>query len=144
MTAHPSSSDIVAAARGWLGTPYRHQASVKGVGCDCLGLVRGIWREFYGDEPEAVPNYSASWGEGKGVDVLSEVAEKHLVKCGFPSTGRVVIFRMRPNIIAKHCGIMIGNGKFIHSTEGHGVVEVHMVPWYSSRIVGSYAFPGVD
>src|SRR5215207_7343246 len=34
---------IVAAARGWIGTPYHHQASVKGVGCDCLGLIRGLW-----------------------------------------------------------------------------------------------------
>jgi cell wall-associated NlpC family hydrolase len=25
---------IVAQARSWLGTPYRHQASLKGVGCD--------------------------------------------------------------------------------------------------------------
>ena len=35
---------IVAAARGWVGTPYRHQASLKGIGADCLGLVRGVWR----------------------------------------------------------------------------------------------------
>jgi NlpC/P60 family putative phage cell wall peptidase len=35
---------IVAETRAWLGTPYRHQASLKGVGCDCLGLVRGVWR----------------------------------------------------------------------------------------------------
>ncbi len=37
---------IVAAARAWVGTPYHHQASVKGAGCDCLGLIRGIWREL--------------------------------------------------------------------------------------------------
>lgn len=35
---------IVAETRDWIGTPYRHQASLKGVGCDCLGLVRGVWR----------------------------------------------------------------------------------------------------
>lgn len=34
------AADIVAAARGWIGTPYLHQASLKGVGTDCLGLVR--------------------------------------------------------------------------------------------------------
>jgi len=32
---------IVVETRDWIGTPYRHQASLKGVGCDCLGLVRG-------------------------------------------------------------------------------------------------------
>jgi cell wall-associated NlpC family hydrolase len=37
-----SRSAIVAEARTWIGTPYRHQASLKGVGCDCLGLVRGV------------------------------------------------------------------------------------------------------
>ena len=42
---------IVGAARGWIGTPYRHQASLKGVGCDCLGLLRGVWRELKGEEP---------------------------------------------------------------------------------------------
>jgi len=31
--------EIVAEARTWLGTPFRHQARCKGVGVDCLGLV---------------------------------------------------------------------------------------------------------
>src|SRR5690606_4769974 len=46
------SSTIVAEALEWVGTPYRHQASLKGVACDCLGLVRGVWRSIYGLEPE--------------------------------------------------------------------------------------------
>ena len=33
---------ILAAAYDWLDTPYQHQASVKGGGCDCLGLIRGV------------------------------------------------------------------------------------------------------
>src|SRR5688572_25297534 len=59
---------IVAAARDWIGTPYRHQASLKGVGCDCLGLVRGVWREHYGAEPEAPPPYRADWAETGAVE----------------------------------------------------------------------------
>lgn len=47
-----SRAAIVAEARAWLGTPYRHQASLKGVGADCLGLVRGVWRAVVGPEPE--------------------------------------------------------------------------------------------
>ena len=34
--------DIVAHARGWLGTPFHHQARLKHVGCDCLGLIVGV------------------------------------------------------------------------------------------------------
>ena len=41
-------AEILSEARDWLGTPYRHQASLKGAGCDCLGLVRGVWRALEG------------------------------------------------------------------------------------------------
>ena len=51
----PQPEVIVAAARGWIGTPYQHQASVKGAGSDCLGLLRGVWRELIGPEPTAIP-----------------------------------------------------------------------------------------
>lgn len=37
-----SGADVVEEARRWVGTPYRHQAAVLGVGCDCIGLVRGV------------------------------------------------------------------------------------------------------
>src|SRR5437764_272872 len=53
-----SRATIVAEAESWLGTPYRHQASLKGVGCDCLGLVRGIWRAVCGREPGALAGYA--------------------------------------------------------------------------------------
>ena len=49
---------IVAAARAWIGTPYQHQASLIHVGCDCLGLVRGVRREVNGPEPEEAPPYT--------------------------------------------------------------------------------------
>jgi len=69
---------IVIVARSWLGTPYRHQASVKGVGADCLGLVRGVWRDVVGGEMEAPPAYSADWAEVGGREMLLEAAERWL------------------------------------------------------------------
>lgn len=33
---------IVSQARTWKGTPFHHQARLKGKGCDCLGLVIGV------------------------------------------------------------------------------------------------------
>ena len=43
---------IVSEARAWIATPYVHQQATKGAGCDCLGLVRGVWRVVMGAEPE--------------------------------------------------------------------------------------------
>ena len=70
---------IVAAARGWIGTPYQHQGSLRGVGCDCLGLVRGVWRELIGAEPEPPGAYSSDWAEASKREALAEAAFRHLV-----------------------------------------------------------------
>ena len=67
-------SRIVAIARGWLGTPYHHGASLKGAGTDCLGLVRGIWRELHGGEPEPVEPYSGDWAEATGREAMLAAA----------------------------------------------------------------------
>ena len=66
----PVAERIVAEALEWVGTPYRHQGSLKGVGCDCLGLVRGVWQAVYGVEPEAPGPYAADWAEATGEDRL--------------------------------------------------------------------------
>jgi NlpC/P60 family putative phage cell wall peptidase len=102
---------IVAAARGWLGTPYHHQASLRGVGSDCLGLIRGIWRELYGEEPEAMPPYTPDWGSATGSETLLAAAARHLVKLadmGEARAGDVLVFRMRDSGVAKHAGILTG------------------------------------
>lgn len=42
----PFGEQVVAAAETWVGTPFHAQASVKGVGCDCKGLVAGVARDL--------------------------------------------------------------------------------------------------
>ena len=54
---------VLEEACSWIGTPYRYGASAKGVGCDCLGLVRGVWRALYGKEPEKVPPPASAQSE---------------------------------------------------------------------------------
>lgn len=39
-------NNIVSQARTWLGTPFHHQARLKGKGCDCLGLIVGVVDEL--------------------------------------------------------------------------------------------------
>lgn len=137
---------VVAKARSWIGTPYLHQASVKGAGADCLGLLRGLWREFYGPEPEPVPAYTADWAEPDHREVLLEAASRLLI--AKPRTeaavGDVLLFRMRDGSIAKHLGIQSETGpvpRFIHAYTDHGVVESPLsLPW-DRRIAARFAFP---
>ena len=81
---HPHPPDegagghIVAVARSFIGTPYRHQGSLKGIGCDCLGLIRGVWRELYGAEPEVPAAYAPDWAERAGEERLLEAAARRM------------------------------------------------------------------
>ena len=142
-------SPTVAIARAWLGTPYVHQASVRGAGTDCLGLVRGIWRDLYGTEPEAVPAYSRDWAEPQGQEVLAEAAGRHLLpvpRDRAHRSGELLLFRMRDTGIAKHLGIVGHAGErptFIHAYSGHGVVETSLsAPWIR-RIAARFDFPPI-
>ncbi len=136
----------VAEAHTWIGTPYRHQASAKGAGADCLGLIRGVWRALYGSEPEIAPAYTQDWSEPALQEDLWQAALRHLVPCEgrMPEPGNVILFRMRDGSVAKHLGIASAAGDaagFIHAYSGHGVVvSPSSAPW-ARRIVARFAFP---
>jgi NlpC/P60 family putative phage cell wall peptidase len=100
---------VLGIAEQWIGTPYRHQGSAIGIGCDCLGLVRGIWRGLYGCEPEHVPAYAADWAERSGEERLLDAAARHfrpVASFRHSLPGDLVIFRFRPGCAAKHVGIL--------------------------------------
>lgn len=136
---------ILAEAQTWLGTPYRHQGSRKGVGCDCLGLVRGIWRAVYGREPEAPPAYTADWAEAGTGDPLIEAARRHCAEkpAATMAPGDLIVLRWRPHHAAKHLGIAMPDGRFLHAYEGHAVTVSPLVPQWRRRIAGVFAFPDI-
>jgi NlpC/P60 family putative phage cell wall peptidase len=133
---------VIEEARSWIGTPYRHQSSLRGVGCDCLGLVRGVWRDLYGGEPEQLKPYSADWAEAGREDALFFAARRHFVEKSKSqmAAGDVILFRWRPRHAAKHLGILVSEQAFIHAYEGHAVVISALVPQWRSRIAGVFAF----
>jgi NlpC/P60 family putative phage cell wall peptidase len=137
--------DVVTAVRAWLGTPYRHRAATLGAGCDCLGLLRGVWRTFYGEEPMAVPNYRADMRDVAHAGELLAAAEQLLVPAeGEPQAGQVVLFQLRRAIAPKHCGIMVSATRFIHAQERLGVVEANMGEGWRGRVVATFSFPNIE
>jgi NlpC/P60 family putative phage cell wall peptidase len=136
-------SQVVAAARSWLGTPYHDQASVRGVGCDCLGLARGVWRDVVGPEPFPIPPYSRNWGETGLREVLAEGARACMIEVE-PSQagagGTLLLFRMVPRAIAKHVGILTEPERFIHAYERLGVIEEPLTQAWRRRIAFAFLF----
>ena len=134
----------LAEAERWLGTPYRHQGTARGAGCDCLGLIRGVWRALYTTEPEVVPAYCRDWAERDAQEQLWQAALRHLVAvdpCAAPQPGQVVLFRMRQGAVAKHLGLLRGADRFIHAYSGHGVVDSALTAPWARRIVARFDFP---
>ena len=141
-----SRDRVVAEARSWLGTPYQHQASLKGVGCDCLGLVRGVWRAVFGQEPEAVPPYRPDWAEMGGEELLLEAARRWLepVEVAAAKPGDVLLFRMAAGAPAKHVAVLSAPGRMIHAYWGRAVVESALGPWWRAKLAAAFRFPGAD
>lgn len=136
---------VVELAMGWIGTPYHHQASLRGVGTDCFGLIRGVWRELYGvnGDPERVPTYSWDWAEAKDDETMLSAARRHMIEVPLSGCrgGDVVLFRYRAGYNAKHAAILVGGGKMIHASFGATTCEVHMSDWWRRHMAGAFAFP---
>ncbi len=130
-------AEIVRAARSWIGTPYRHQASLKGVGCDCLGLLIGVWREVTGEDVGPLPPYTPDWAEASGRETLAEGLAECLTAIDPKEAreGDIVLFRWRAHLPAKHCGILTAPDRMVHAQEGAKVSEVAVSGWWRRRIV---------
>ena len=142
----PIAQAALAEARAWIGTPYLHQSSVKGVGTDCLGLLRGVWRHLYGAEPEAIPEYTADWSEPQGDEILWRAALRHLTPKDKrdAAEGDVLLFRMRHGGVAKHLGLQSNCGtapRFIHAFGDHAVLDSPLSAPWRRRIVARFEFP---
>ena len=142
MRAAADPDRVIASARAWLGTPYHDQTSLQGVGCDCLGLARGVWRDVIGDEPFPMPPYSRDWGETGAREVIAESA-----RCVMPEVlpaeagpGHMLVFRMMPRAISKHIGILTRDGTFVHAYERLGVIEEVLSETWRRRIAFAFLF----
>lgn len=138
---------VVQIARSWIGTPYVHQASLKGVGCDCLGLLRGIWRELRGEEPEEIPAYSLDWAEATGAETLYIALKRYAAEVAVRNIGPgdIALFRMLPRSPAKHCGIVAeryGALSLIHSRQNKRVSEEPFSPFWRGKFAFAFRFGG--
>lgn len=140
---------IVAAARQWIGTPYCHQASCKGVGTDCLGLIRGVWRDMVGPEPVQIGAYSADWAEAKSGEMLLDGICAHFrpVPSDRAQPGDVLVFRMLKYGPARHLAILAEGhladprATMIHVYSGHATCEASLsVPW-QRRLTRIFRYP---
>jgi NlpC/P60 family putative phage cell wall peptidase len=137
--------DVVSEAREWIGTPFKHQHATKGQGCDCIGLVRGVYREVTGAEAETPPPYSTTWIDRTRGEPLLDALGRNLVRVETIEPGDIVVFRMVRNRPAKHCAVVSNEDHVIHAYQSIGSVqETVLDEHWSSKIVGVFRFPDTE
>lgn len=136
-------TDVVAAARQWLGTPFHWEASVRGVGCDCRGLLTGVARDLGRPEARAIEANVVGYSRRIDSDLLMAglgrvFALRHRYDAIAP--GDILAFRIGRRDRVQHLGIMgakdaKGADRFIHahSADPAQVIETPLDALFQGR-----------
>ena len=140
-------AEIVQAARGWLDTPYHHQARLRGVGVDCLGLLIGVCRELGTvDETFDVTGYPRA-ADGT---TLMRLAKQHMEQIdGAMQPGHAIVTSCHG--VPHHFGIIAdyrhGGLSIIHASSfarPARVIEMRLLLTCSMQFVAAFKLPGAD
>ena len=154
-------AEFLAIARTWIDTPWHHQTAVKGVGCDCLGFIRGsvIEAGLRSADMHSWPGVEQFFGYGRMPDGTSiqRACDLYLQRIEFkdvqPADVLLCRFRGGP---AQHVGVFSkrsedGRLYWIHAdSQRHGTqpgkveeVRLEFSPRYM-MLVQAYRVPGLD
>lgn len=110
----------VAEARSWLGTPYHHQARVKGAGVDCGQLLLAVYAAI-GVIPELeVGNYAFDWHIHRSEEHYLGWVSKFAHQVETPKPGDIALFKFGRCV--SHGAIVIEWPLVLHAYIGQGCV----------------------
>lgn len=133
----PIYREVLSTARRCLGTPFRHQGRVLGVGMDCAGLIIFVARELgFAGEFFEVP-----YGRYPNAGTLRSLCDRYLDPIARHEPGDIVLMAWQQE--PQHLAIVTDIG-IIHSyAAARKVVEHSLDTVWASRIRGSYRYRGI-
>lgn len=86
------------------------------------------------------------WAEAGGRETMLDAAARHLEPTTLANAGPgdVVVFRLRPGVVAKHAAILASASTMVHAMEGAPVCEVSFSTWWRRRVAGVFRFPNIS
>ena len=132
---------VVKEALSWVGTPYRHQAMVKGSGVDCAKILLAVFKEvgLLGDVE--MPEYSTQWHLHRSEEKYLETISKYLQPTTEPKPGDVALFKFGRTV--SHSAFLIDYPKVVHAYVNRGVIIDEMDSGkLGGRLHGFYSFWG--
>lgn len=126
-------AEFIAQTLTWLKTPYHHQARLKGVGVDCIGLLVGVADELGIDTSNVPINYTRAPDPAQLFAALHETG--HVAPAAVSAPGDIVLFRIGRQ--PTHFGLLTDYG-FVHADHHFGVVEVPFDGKWRSRAMSYF------
>lgn len=143
---------IIAEAREWIDTPYHHQAGIKGVGCDCIGLVAGVAFEL--DLAHCCDNHGPEWEKYHGYSMTPDPRLMRqgltefmtMIKKDDAEPGDVLWLRSMGGALGQHLAILTDVGTIVHAYRMIGrVVETRMTDMLEqARMLAAWRYPKVE
>lgn len=132
--------DILAQARTYLETPFRHQGRLPGVGLDCAGLIV-VTAAALNIEHVDISGYGGSPSNGMLETALDTQPGLDPVSLDALQPGDILLIRFDGD--PQHLAFYAGDN-IIHSYKNAGKVCEHgLSDWWRSRIVRAYRFKAV-
>lgn len=115
---------VVQEALSWLGTPYHHQAAIKGVGVDCAMLLVAVYGARRLIPPELDPRpYSPEWHLHRGEEIFLGWLQQCGERVDAPAAGDVAVWRFGRTF--SHGAIVVDDdGAIVHAVMGARVVTL--------------------
>jgi cell wall-associated NlpC family hydrolase len=123
---------IVTEAQSWNGTPFAGHVRVKGVGCDCVGMVSGVMIALgVISRDTSFPRYTLGSGSHREASLVSEWITQTGLFTLEQSAQPGDVIGLQLGRVIHHVGIVVSDVSFIHAVEGQGVIESRMdgKPW---------------
>jgi NlpC/P60 family putative phage cell wall peptidase len=139
---------IIAEARTWLEpkTAWRHQASLKGVGADCIGFIAGVAAACGSAEAQRFLSTPAwrRYGREPSPDFMFGICDQLMDRIEITDArpGDVLIFTCGNHPM--HFGLIADHGKMIHAwLVARRVAEHELDAQWLARVVRAYRMRGI-
>lgn len=140
---------IASIAAEWIDTPFVHQQAAKGAGCDCGGLLRGVYAESFDVPLPPLPlAYKPDWFKNASApsilcDWLDERAEQ--ISKSDAQAGDVLVFKFS-HYLPAHSGILIEPERFVHCMTQRRVMVARwsLSNYWGMNVAFVYRFKGAD
>jgi hypothetical protein len=137
---------IVAVARGFINTPFKHQGRTPGQALDCVGVPLCIGQLLKLNDKSGKPFLARDdcrYGPQPQSDIVLERCQARLLEVKELQPGVVLALKMPTVACHSAVAFKVGDDWWMVHADGKRVVEAPLTDKWRARIKGIFDFPGV-